>query len=65
MKSKKHRLNNVQVSNELFQRVTRYCEESGKNRLTFIKECIIEKLNIVEPELLESKTKEELIKMLL
>lgn len=47
------------------ERLARYCKEAGLNRTRFIEECINEKLENVERELYMSKSKEELVDLLL
>lgn len=53
------------ISKYTNDRLARYCKEAGLNRTRFIEECINEKLETAEKDLYMSKSKEELVEILL
>ena len=46
-------------------RITRYCMEKNINRTRFIEQCCSEKLDVLEKEMLQEKSKDELIAIIL
>ena len=46
-------------------RITAYCKETNQNRTRFVEMCCSRQLDLLEREMLSSKTKEELIEMYL
>lgn len=53
------------ISKSVTERLTRYCKDTNQNRTRFVEKCITERLEVLEKEFLESKSKEELIALLL
>lgn len=47
------------------ERLSRYCKMSDQNRTKFVEHCINAQLDILEKDFYLSKTKEELVEMLL
>jgi len=55
----------IHLKREIAERLARYCRETNQNRTRFVESCIIERLDVVEKEFLEDKSKEELIDLLM
>ena len=53
------------LSKRTSERLTRYCKSTDQNKTKFAEKCINDTLDLLEIDLLQSKTKEELIYMLL
>jgi hypothetical protein len=53
------------ISNKTAERLTRYCKATNQNRIHFIENCINARLDVLERDLLITKTKEELIDLIL
>ena len=53
------------ISKTTADRLFKYCKTANINRTKFVEECINVRLDTLERELYESKTKEELIEMLI
>lgn len=47
------------------ERLSRYCKMTNQNRTRFVEQCVNAQLDILEREALVSKSKEELIEMIL
>ena len=53
------------ISKKTNERITRYCKMQNINKTKFVEECCNKRLDILEREALEAKSKEELIAMLM
>ncbi len=53
------------IRREVTERLSRYCKDTNQNRTRFVEHCIVERLDVLEKEFLESKTKEQLIELLM
>ena len=47
------------------RRIIRYCNEMNENKTRFVEKCVNDRLDVLERELLEMHTKEELIELIL
>lgn len=53
------------ISRKTSRRIVRYCEQQNINKTKFVEDCVNDRLDILERELLAGLSKEMLIEMLL